>query len=333
MTIDLKDMQAKVTASVAHKAQNKEHWFFSGFFKTLLINCCLNILIWGGVIAALPFFGPQIEQFLFPSVKQIQKMRNELDRAAIIEQEKSKELTSLSEQTRHELSGLKETLQILKNELKTVRDDVSSLRLQQVMSESTEIGGLWKAVLKQFGRGESFEEQLHALDPFIAENKDVLVAVRDLVTVSSQKTVPFNTLKHNLLMIKENITGEKTAESSVASNDATLRAGNLSWFDTLWEKAKSYIQIERTDQIKTIVSSPSTKDVTLKTIDQAIALIEKHHFDHVIKTIKEIDVTARPIFEQWIIDAETRLVVEKKIDVLQKHITPLLVQRFESKVS
>jgi phage host-nuclease inhibitor protein Gam len=325
MTIDTSNEQVKIRASVASENKKKEYWFFPGLFKALLINICINILIWGGVIATVPFFGPQIENFLFPSVKLIQKMRSELDRVGIIQDEKNKELTSLSDQTRHETTKLTESIQKLNAELKTLRDEVAASRMQHALPESGEISIQWNELIERFEKGEAFEKQLHALDPLVADKKDILRAIHELKNVSSQQTVPFDVLKHNLVSIKEKISGKPSVETDKAKDPAG-DSQKTSWLDKLWEKAQTYISIERTDQLKAVASNPSAKQAALKTIDQALSLIEKQSYEEAIKIIKEIDVSAKPIVEQWLVDAEMRISVTKKIEGLRLHLTPLLVR-------
>lgn len=303
--------------------QQEKSWFLSQLFKTLLITGALNLILWGGVIAALPFFGPEIENLLFPSIKKIQTLRSELDRVHVIQDEKSKALSALTDRTQRELATLNESLNKLSDQVKALHDRVSAPVESLAVSGSSEIVTQWNSLLKHFSEGDSFEAQLHALDPFIAGNKDVLMAVHELVNIASKKTVPFGKLAADLLIIKEKLVSAKHSND----NNPPLDTKNNSWVDGLWEKAKSHISFERTDQAAIKAVSPSTKDTLIKAIETTISLIEKHQFDAAIKTIKEQQELAKTIFDQWLMDAEMRISVEQKIEVLRQKLTPLLTKK------
>ena len=294
-------------------------WFLSQLFKTLLITGSINLILWGGVITALPFFGPEIENLLFPSIKKFQNLRNELDRVHMIQDEKSKALTALTKQTQKEFAALKESLNKLSDQVKVLHDRVSTSANLPV-SGLSESAKHWHALLQQFDKGEPFEEQLHALSPFIAGNKDILMAAHELVNVASKKTKPFHKLTEELLTLKKDLL---SAQHRNNSNPSAGTKGN-SWLSSLWEKAKSQILSERTDQASIKAASPSTKEILIKTIETAISLIEKYQFEEAIKTIKEQQVLAKPIFEQWIADADMRVSVGQKIETLRQRIVPLL---------
>ncbi len=297
----------------------EQPWFLSQLFKTLLITGAINLILWGGLITALPFFGPEIENLLFPSIKKIQTLRSELDRVHVIQDEKSKALTALTDQTQKELATLKESLNKLSDQVKALQDRVSTPAASLVVSGSSEIVTKWNALLKHFSNGDPFEGQLHALNPFIAGNKDILMATHELVNVASKKTVPFSKLGAELAAIKEKLVSAKHSND----NNPTDAKGN-SWIDGLWEKAKSHISFERIDQAAIKAASPSTKETLIKAIETAVSLIEKHQFAAAVKTIKEQQTLAKTIFDQWLIDADMRLSVEQKIEVLRQRLTPLL---------
>ena len=303
----------------SHKAHHVRHWFFPQLLKTLAITCVLNILIWGGVIATLPFFGPEIEHFLFPSVKHIQKIRNELDRVHVIQDERGKELASLSTQTHKEISDLKETVRALSDQVKALQDRPSASIAGLAAPESNEISVQWNLLLKNVDTGEPFEAQLHALDPFIVGNKDALMAVHALVNEAAKKTVPFSKLATDLVLIKEKLTHVQRDPGNESTKE--------SWIAALWEKAKNHISFERTDQIAITLDDPSQKNAIVAAIDLAIGHIEKHHFDAAINTIKKQAVHAKPTFDQWLSDADVRLSVEQKIEILRQRITPILNQK------
>ena len=308
---------------------NKTHipteksWFLSQLFKTLLITGAINLILWGGVITALPFFGPEIENLLFPSIKKIQALRSELDRVHVIQDEKSKALSVLTDQTQRELAALKDSLNKLSDQVKELHDRLSTPVASLVVSGSSEIVTQWNSLLKHFSSGAPFEAQLNALNPFIAGNKDVLMAVHELVNVASKKTVPFGKLAADLITIKEKLVSAKHSND----NNPPLDAKNNSWIDGLWEKAKSQILSERTDQATIKAASSSAKDTLIKTIETALSLIEKHQFAAAIKSIKEQQEIAKTIFDQWLVDAEMRVSVEEKVEVLRQKLTPLLNKR------
>ncbi|MES2252851.1 MAG: hypothetical protein V4482_04100 [Pseudomonadota bacterium] len=305
------------------KAPQEKHWFFPQLAKTLLITCVLNVILWGGVIATLPFFGPEIEHFLFPSVKHIQKIRSEIDRIHVIQDERGKELTALTAQTQQDIAALKEAVHSLSDQVKALHDRVSTPASSLVVPESSEISTQWNILLKHFEKGEPFEEQLHALDPFIADNKETLMAVHALVNEASKKTTTFDKLAAELLIIKEKLMG---AQYNTANETGAIAAKD-SWISTLWEKAKSHISLERTDQVTITVADPTQKTALIKAIEQAVEHIEKHQFDAAIKTIKTLGTYAKPAFDQWLMSAEMRLSIEQKIEVLHQRLAPILIKK------
>jgi hypothetical protein len=306
----------------AHKTHipTEQPWFLSQLFKTLLITGAINLILWGGLITALPFFGPEIENLLFPSIKKIQTLRSELDRVHVIQDEKSKALSALTDQTQRELATLKESLNKLSDQVKALHDRVSTPVASLAVSGSSEIVTQWNSLLKHFSNGDPFEAQLQALNPFIAGNKDVLMAVRELVNVASKKTVPFGKLAADLVTIKEKLVRAKHSND----NNPPIEEKNNSWVDGLWEKAKSHISFERTDHAAIKAASPSTKEALIKAIEMALSLIEKHQFAAAIKLIKEQQQITKTIFDQWLVDAEVRVSVEQKVEVLRQKLTPLL---------
>jgi len=312
------------TIAHASKAQQANHWFFPQLARTLLITCVLNIVLWGGVIATLPFYGPEIEHFLFPSVKHIQKIRSEIDRIHAIQDEQGKELAAVTAQTQQNIAALKETIQSLSDQVKALNERVSSAPASSLaVPESDEISTHWNALLKQFEKGEPFEEQLHALDPFIADNKLALMAVHALVNEASNKTIPFDKLSAELRSIKEKLIG---APHNAANEPGGIAEKN-SWINTLWEKAKSHISLERTDQIIITVADPTQKTALAKAIEQAVEHIEKHEFEAAIHLIKAQGAYAKPTFDQWLINAEMRLSIEQRINVLRQRLMPILSKK------
>lgn len=305
------------------QAPQEKHWFLSQLFKTLLITATINLVLWGGFITALPFFGQEIENLLFPSIKKIQNLRSELDRVHMIQEEKSKALTTLSDQTHKEIAALRESLNTLSDQVKALQDRVSTPTAILTTPRSSKIVNQWNALLKHFTNGDSFEEKLQALNPFIAGNKDVLVAAQELVKVASKKTRPFSQLSADLLIIKEKLIRAKHSND----NQEFTGSKSNSWLDDLWERTKSHISFERTDQAAIKAASLSTKEILIKTIEAAISLIEQHQFEAAIKTIKEQKALAKTIFDQWISDADTRFSIEQKIEVLRQKLTPLLNQK------
>jgi hypothetical protein len=305
-------------ASEAQPPQEKP-WFLSQLFKTLLITGSINLILWGGVITALPFFGPEIENLLFPSIKKIQTLRSELDRVHVIQDEKSKALTTLTDQAQKELATLKESLNKLSDQVKALQDRVATPAASLAISGSSEIVTQWNSLLKHFSNGDPFEEQLHALNPFIAGNKDILMAAHELVNVASKKTRPFEKLTADLVLIKEKLVSAKHSNDNNSSDSKSN-----SWIDGLWEKAKGHISFERTDQAAIKAASPSTKETLIKATEAAISLIDKHQFNAAIKAIKEQQALSKTIFDQWLSDAEMRLSVEQKVEVLRQQLTPLL---------
>ena len=310
MTIDTSETQPP----------EEKHWFFSQLFKTLLITATINLILWGGVITALPFFGPEIEDLLFPSIKKIHTLRSELDRVHVIQEEKSKALTALTDQTEKELAVLKESINKLSDQVKVLQDRVSTSNASLAVSGSSQIVTQWNSLLKNFTNGDPFEVQLQALNPFIAGNKDILMAAHDLVNVASKKTRTLKKLTEDLVLIREKLVNAKHSDNNTPSADAHSN----SWIGGLWEKAKSHISFERTDQAAIKAASSSTKETLIKTTEAAISLIEKQQFEAAIKTIKEQQALSKTIFDQWLSDADMRLSVEQKVDILRQRLTPLL---------
>ncbi|MDP4725018.1 MAG: hypothetical protein NWS47_01835 [Alphaproteobacteria bacterium] len=303
--------------------QEENHWFVSQLFRTLLITGAINLILWGGVITALPFFGPEIENILFPSIKKIQVLRSELDRVHLIQDEKSKALATLTDQTQKELATLNESLNKLSDQVKALHDRVSIPTAGLAVSGSSEIVAQWNSLLEHFSNGDPFIEQLRALDPFIAKRKDILEAAHELINAASKKTRPFKKLTADLVVIKEKLVRSKHTND----NNPSTNTKDQSWIDSLWEKAKSHISFERTDQAAIKAASPSTKETLIKTIEEAISLIEKHQFDAAIKTIKEQQAISKTIFDRWLSDADVRLSVEQKVETLRQRLTPLLTKK------
>lgn len=301
----------------------EKHWFLSELFKTLLITATINLILWGGFVAALPFFGPEIENLLFPSIKKIQNLRSELDRVHLIQEEKSKALTTLTDQTHKEISELRESLNKLSDQVKALQDRVATPTATLTTPGSSKLVNQWNTLLKHFANGDSFEEQLHALNPFITGNKDVLLAVHELVNVASKTTRPFSQLSADLLVIKEKLIQAKYSND----NKEPASSKNTSWLGDLWEKTKSHISFERTDQAAIKAASLSTKETLIKTIETAVTQIEQHQFEAAIKTIKEQKTLAKTIFDQWLTDADIRFSIEQKIEILRQKLTPLLNQK------
>jgi hypothetical protein len=316
-------MTTNINPTPSHTDEEKYHtkpWFLSQLFKTLLINCSLNLVIWGGVIATLPFFGPEIEHFLFPSVKHIQTLRNEVNRIHIIQDEKGKALSALTEKTQRELAVLQESFNKLSDQVKALQNRVAAPAANLPVSELSESARHWHTLLQQFDKGEPFEEQLHALDPFIAGNKDILMAAHELVDGASKRTRPFYKLTDDLLVLKKDLLNAQHRNN----NNPSAGTKSNSWIDDLWEKAKGQISFERTDQATIDAPNPSLKETLIKTIETAVSLIEEHQIDAAIKTIKAQQALGKPIFDQWIADADMRVSVGQKIETLRQRLAPLL---------
>ncbi|MDP3371373.1 MAG: hypothetical protein Q8S21_00540 [Candidatus Paracaedibacteraceae bacterium] len=302
-----------------YKFLDFKNWFFSQFCKTFLITCVLNIIIWGGFIAALPFFGPELEHFLFPSVKHIQRIRTEIDRIHLLQEEKNKDYEQNTSKIQQDLTELRNDVKKLSEQLKRTHEQ-PSLGIP-TNSTSNELEKHWNCLLMNFAKGESFEKELHALDPYVKEHKDVLVAIHELVNIASKETRPFNKLAVDLIAIKVQIENKQT-------NDKKGKPiSKHSWINDLWEKLKSHISFERTNQPPVILKDQSQKEFLIKTIDHALTHIQKHNYKDAIDTITPHKIIAQPAFDQWLIDAEERLSVELKIETLRQHINPFLTAK------
>ncbi len=310
---------------ITNKPWYVKQWFLSQFFKTLLITCLINILIWGGFIAALPFFGPNIESFLFSSVKLIQKLQTDLDRLDHMQIEKGKELSRTDEKLQNEIQSLKDSMVTLTTDIKNLHDQVSLSTANLIVPSSNDISEQWKALVYNFESGILFDKNIQALLPLVSTNKDIHQALEGLVDLSSKQTYPFNKLFIELKDIKKRI------EKSDYTDDSNKEWENKdrSWFRNLWEKIKSQLSFERVDSQKTIVIDPSTNKNLIKTLEEAIDLMRNNKFDDAIKKVKLIEKKVKPILDQWIINAEARLMVEKKFDLVKKQIGSFLTAKVQ----
>lgn len=296
--------------------------FLSQLFRTILINLSLNILVWGGFIAMLPFFGNEMEQLLFPSVKQIQKIRTEINHIHLIQDEKGKEINALSSKTQHEIANLKNTVHKLSEEIKVLHDRLSTPLATLAVPQPNEIAIQWNSLLKNFEKGEPFEAQLHSFDPFVKDHKDILFAIHDLVNVASKRTTPFDKLASELTRIKEQITNQSHTNDTHNSSFS-----KHPWLNAIWEKIKSHISFEKIAPEAIDLKDPSKKAHIIKAIDEAISSIQAHKYADAIKIIKANASSAKPAFDQWLVDADTRLSIEIKIEILRQHLAPFLTSK------
>ncbi len=310
-----------------HIYTDKIHKHVDDAYKKLNIHSFVNILLMiFGVnlsIGALSFvvislFKSEIEHFLFPSVSHIPFIKTELERVHLLQEERGKQLTELSAKTTSEVIVLKGIVQALSEEVKALKSQQQSNR-QPTMAfvPSTEFGMLWQALLVRIQKGESFEKELHALKPYISTSKDLLLAVHPLVDCASSETRTFDMLTRDLRLIKEQLT---------QTNSVVIDWNHASWWEVLWHKIKRLVRFERIETSVIPASDPAKKTAIVTSIDRAIEWIERQEFSKAIKEIRIHEFDVKPVFDQWLVDADARLSLQQKIDYLQRQLAPLLMK-------
>ena len=300
----------------AHNVHKKVN--IHSFINILLMIFGVNLSIGALFFILISSFKTEVEHFLFPSVSRIPFIKTELERVHLLHEERGKQLTDLSLKTNSEIITLKESVRALSEEVKTLKGQLHANR-QPAMTPvpSTELGVSWHALLARVQKGESFEKELHALKPYISTNKDLLLAVHPLVDCASRETRTFEMLVRDLRLIKEQLT---------QTNSMVIDWSHASWWDVLWYKIKRLVRFERMDVGGIVPSDPAKKATIVVSVDRALDFIERQEFDKAIKEIRLHEFAAKPVFDQWLVEADARLSLQQKIDHLQRHLAPLLMK-------
>jgi hypothetical protein len=300
----------------AHNLHKKVN--IHSFINVLLMIFGVNLSIGALFFVLISSFKTEVEHFLFPSVSRIPFIKTELERVHLLHEERGKQLTDLSLKTNSEIIALKESVQALSEEVKTLKGQLQANR-QPAMAPvpSTELGVSWHALLVRVQKGESFEKELHALKPYMSTNKDLLLAVHPLVDCASRETRTFDVLVRDLRLIKEQLT---------QTSSVVIDWNHASWWEVLWYKIKRLVRFERMDMGSVASSDPTKKATIIASIDRALDFIERQEFDKAIKEIRIHEFDAKPVFDQWLVEADARLSLQQKIDHLQRHIEPLLMK-------
>lgn len=292
----------------------------NNFVNIMLMLFGVNLTIGALCVVILSSFKSEIELFLFPAVSRIPLIKNELERVHLLHEERGKQLTDLSVKMTNEIATLKESMHALSEEINVLKKQFETKTKPAMESVlPTEFGLLWNGILARVQKGESFEKELHALNPYVSTNKDVLLAIHPLVDCAAKETRTFDALLKELLLLKEEL---------VHSNTLT-DIDNSVWWQGVWHKFKRLIRLENMDGTIVTINDPLKKTALLRSIEAAIQFMEQQHYDKAIQEIRMHALEGKSALTGWLADAEARLSLQQKIENLQRHLVQLLAKRVD----
>jgi hypothetical protein len=246
-------------------------------------------------------------------------MKTDIEHLSMLQDQKAKELSTLSDLIKQEITMIKtslatqdKTLQSLSDQLKQTQDRLSKSIQSQPVTANGFIADQWRLITTKFQKGEAFESEIHALIPMVGGYKNVLDAVHPIVAQAGQTTRPFSALKEDLDKIEDSLNANATDDIDVP------------WYKRVWRKAKGLVTFESIDAKPIKINDTDKRMKALEAIKMAKASIINNRFEAAVQSLKSQEVSSKPLFDQWLTDAEKRLSLEKAMETLRSRITPFL---------
>lgn len=307
------------------KKSKESFWKHKHFFHHLVTNVLVTVAVVGLLVSWLSHINPEIERFVFPSVKQIETLKKEITVLSVKLEELGRQTQSHKEQLA-EVGNLKSQVASFNEILNTYSKSLAELTERfEKFKHSTPQGQLnflkegVKELQQRVDKGEAFSDILHTLISKVGSDKLAIDAIHQLTVYANSPTKTPTMLADELQSICENLKASKKDEPKPATVENK----------GLWNRfiAKIYDLVH----IKKIGEEGRHQELTQQDLDdimtksgEIMKSLKKQDLSKAVESVRVLAGNYKGIFSSWLQEAEKRKSLEEVFALFKNKVEPLI---------
>ena len=308
----------------APKKSKESFWRYKHFFHNLIINVLVTLTLLGVIIAWLPHFGPKIERFIFPSVKQIEILQKEITVLTVKLDELGRQTQSQKEQL-SEVGNLKlqvatfgETLNANSKSLAELTERFEKFKHSTPQGQMNFLKEGLNQLQQRIDKGEAFSDVLHGLISKVGSDKLAIDTIHQLTVYANAPTKTPSILAADLQSICDQLKVRKEENKPIASENKGI-------WDRFVSKAYDLVRIKKIgEEEKRQEVSQQDLDVIFTKTSEIIKNLNQQDLPHALELARILAGQHKGLFSSWLQEAETRNSLEDAFTLFKKKIEPLI---------
>lgn len=299
-------------------------WRYKHFFHHLVTNVLVTIVLLGVLISWLPHFSPEIEKFVFPSVKQIEALKKEITVLIVKVEELGKQVQSQKEQLsdvgnlKSQVATFGETLNSYSKSLTELTERFDKFKHSTPQGQLNFLKEGIKELQQRVDKGEAFSDVLHTLISKVGSDKLAIDTIHQLTVYGNSPTKTPSMLAEELQSICDHLKVSKEEHKPVAVE-------NKGMWDRFVSKIYDLVHIKKLgeEEKRQEVSQQDLDDITSKS-GEIIKALKKQDLPKAIEAVRILAGQYKGLFSSWLQEAEKRKSLEEAFTVFKNKIEPLI---------
>ena len=298
----------------AHIENKKFFWQHKHFLHHVFINLMMILIVLGVVFAWLPFFGPQIEKYLFPSSRQIEVLQKDYGSLTSKVEELQRNLTQAQGQLselvllKKQVSTLSETVNGISTHINEINEKIA--RIKQASTQPHLLQEPWEMILSRFQKGEAFSDVLHTLLPKLGADKHLIEALHQLTVPANTTSKPITILAQELQTICDELKKSKETGAPVVLGDT--------WWQRLVNKIYALIHIRKMNEESAEVKYGQDDLLSLLgSLENTIKQLNAGQLAAAIDIIRPVESKYKSLLSGWLQEAEKRRNLEDAFNLFK----------------
>ncbi len=313
-----KKTEHKGSAGDTHPSKHENNknffWQHKHFFHHVVVNLVIMLVVLGLVFAWLPFFGPQLEKYLFPSSRQIEVLQQD----HVVLSSKVEELQrNLAEVKGHlsELPPLKQQVNTLSETVNGISTTINEInekiaRIKQASTQPHLLNEPWEIIQSRFQKGEAFADVLHTLIPKVGADKQLIYTLHQLTVPANIATKPVTVLMSELQIIYDELKKNKETGNSIVIGET--------WWQRLVNKIYALVHIRKMNEAVTEVKyGQDDLHPLLASLENAIKQLNAGQLTGVLEIIRPLESKYKSLLSGWFQEAEKRKSLEDAFNLFK----------------
>ena len=308
----------------APKKSKESFWHYKHFFHNLITNVLVTIILLGVITSWLPHFGPEIERFVFPSVKQIEMLQKEITVLTVKIDELGRQTQTQKEQL-SEVGNLKsqvttfgETLNTYSKSLVELTERFEKFKHETPQGQMNFLKEGLSQLQQRVDKGEPFSDILHGLISKVGSDKFAIDTIHQLTVYANAPTKTSAVLAQELQSIYDHLRVKKEENKSAVPENQGMWSRFIS-------KVYDLVHVKKIgeEEKKHEVSQQDLDNISAK-VEGIIKKLNQQDLQHAIESARVLASQYKGLFSSWLQEAETRKSLEEAFSLFKNKTEPLI---------